>query len=137
MERRGRYYLSRVHKYGQLDSSKLIAAINKPATVVTGKYAWTITDAFSYESGGVNSYVFGKLSKFSPQGVVKVVDDQQKIQANRVEPNLIEASSSFVYVPAFEVVAFLHVWNQIEREVFAKRFARVIEETYGSFFCRM
>jgi hypothetical protein len=134
MKRRGRYYLSRVHKYGQLDSNKIIAAINKPATIVTGKYAWTITDALSYESDDKVLYVFGKLSKFSPEGIVKVVDDRLKVQANVIEPNLIEASSSFVYVPAFEVVAYLHVWNQIEREVFAKRFARIIEETYGSFF---
>jgi hypothetical protein len=103
MELRGRYYLSRVHKYGQLDSDKIINAIQNPATIITGKYAWIITDARAFTRNGKLEFVFGKLSKFSPEGIVKVVDDQQKIQTNRIEPNLIEASSSFIYVPDNEL----------------------------------
>jgi hypothetical protein len=51
-----------------------------------------------------------------------------------MEPNLIEASSPFIYIPEFSGIAYLHVWNQIDREVFASRFSRIIEESFGSFF---
>jgi hypothetical protein len=65
---------------------------------------------------------------------VKVVDEKQKAETSVIEPNLIEASSPFVYIPEFSGIAFLHVWNQIERDIFAKRFSRIIEESFGNFF---
>ena len=79
-------------------------------------------------------YVFGKLSKYSPQGSVKVLDEKEKAETRVIEPNLIEASSPFLYIPQFSGLAYLHVWNQIEREIFAKRFSRIIEESFDNFF---
>jgi hypothetical protein len=106
----------------------------KPASIVTGKYAWTITDAKVFEQNGQVVYVFGKLSKYNPVGSVKVVDEKEKAETRVVEPNLIEASSPFIYIPEFSGLAYLHVWNQIEREIFARRFSRIIEESFGNFF---
>jgi hypothetical protein len=132
MSRRGSYYLSRVIKAGQLNQETLIQAIARPATILVGKYAWTITDAMKYEIDGETVYVYGKLSKYSPKGTVKVVKQNSEMPV--IEPNLIEASSPFIYIPEFSGIAYLHVWNQIERDVFASRFSRIIEESFGGFF---
>ena len=132
MTRRGSYYLSRVIKAGQLNQDSLIQALSHPATIFVGKYAWTITDPVKYEEDGKILYVFGKLSKYSPEGTVKVV--RQNLETPIIEPNLIEASSPFVYIPEFSGIAYLHVWNEIERDVFASRFSRIVEESFDSFF---
>lgn len=139
MERKGRYYLSRVIKSGQLNPETLIRAISRPATIITGKYAWTITNVQIFERDGNIVYVFGKLSKFIPEGVVRVVNETEKAETDVVEPNLIEASSPFVYIPEFSGIAYLHVWNQIERDIFSKRFSRIVEESFDRFFveCRL
>lgn len=132
MARRGSYYLSRVIKSGQLNQDTFIKAMSKPATILVGKYAWTITDAKNFKDGRKTVYVYGKLSKYSPKGTVKVVKQNSELPI--IEPNLIEASSPFIYIPEFSGIAYLHVWNQIEREVFANRFSRIIEESFGGFF---
>ncbi len=134
MERRGRYYLSRIIKLGQLNQDNLIKAMIRPVSIVTGKYAWTITDVRVIKRNKKVVYVFGKLSKYNPEGTVKVVNEREKAETSIIEPNLIEASSPFIYIPEFSGLAYLHVWNQIEREIFAKRFSRIIEESFDNFF---
>ncbi len=132
MGRRGSYYLSRVIKAGQLTQETLIKAMGRPATISVGKYAWTITDAKKFEVDDRTIFVYGKLSKYSPQGTVKIVQENSELPI--IEPNLIEASSPFVYIPEFSGIAYLHVWNQIERDVFASRFSQIIEASFGNFF---
>jgi hypothetical protein len=134
MQRKGRYYLSRIVKIGKLDKGKFISALRAPATVRIGRYAWTITDVTLSENIPLPKYVYGTLTKFSPEGTVTVIDDQHKSQTNRIEPNLVIAASPFIYVPEFSGIAYLHVWNQIERETFAKRFREIICKTYDNFF---
>jgi hypothetical protein len=134
MDARGRYYLSRIIKLGQLNQDNLIRAMMKPASIVTGKYAWTLTDVRVFERNKKIMYVFGKLSKYNPEGSVRVVNEREKAETSVVEPNLIEASSPFIYIPEFSGLAYLHVWNRIERETFAKRFSRIIEESFENFF---
>lgn len=135
MIQKGRFYLSRIIKLGKLDKEKFISALQEPATVQVGKYAWTITDvSVSEDQNNRVIYVYGTLSKFSPEGMVWVIDKSQKSQQNRIEPNLVIASSPFVYLPEFSGIAYLHVWNQVERETFAKRFVEIIRETFENFF---
>jgi hypothetical protein len=134
MERQGRYYLSRIIKAGQLNQETLIKVLTKPATIISGKYAWTITDARVYERDNEVVYAYGKLSKYSPEGTVKILNKRERAEENKIEPNLIEASSPFIYIPEFSGIAYLHVWNEIERETFAKRFSRIIEESFDNFF---
>ncbi|RLD03644.1 MAG: hypothetical protein DRI32_07070 [Chloroflexi bacterium] len=135
-ERRGSYYLSRIIKAGQLNKETLLGAISNSATVLVGKYAWTITDVKFFERDNQVVYAFGKLSKYSLEGTVKIVGKQgkKKIETDLVQPNLIEASSPFVYIPEFSGIAYLHVWNKIEREVFARRFSTIIEANFDNFF---
>lgn len=40
----------------------------------------------------------------------------------------------FVYLPEFSGIAYLHVWNGIQEELFPRRFKTIIEATYQNFF---
>lgn len=46
----------------------------------------------------------------------------------------MEASAPFVYLPNFSGLAFLHVWNGIQEDVFPRRFKSIIEAAYDNFF---
>lgn len=123
---RGRYYLSRVVKSGTATHETVIAQILNAPVRNIGKYAWSITDA----TDGRNerpAFVFGKLTKFSSEGRVNVVDRTKKSQIEAPAPDLIVASSPFVYLPEFSGLAFLHVWNGIQEDLFPKRFASLVE----------
>ncbi len=50
-----------------------------------------------------------------------------KLQVRAIAPNLLEASAPFVYLPEFSGLAFLHVWNGIQEDVFPRRFKAIIE----------
>ncbi|HOY57898.1 MAG TPA: hypothetical protein PK640_07150, partial [Verrucomicrobiota bacterium] len=52
-----------------------------------------------------------------------------------VQPlNLLMASSPFVYLPDYSGIAFLHVWNGIQEDLFPKRFCSLIQAAYENFF---
>ena len=129
---RGRYYLGRVIKRGLLDQEKLIDAILESAVVSVRNYTWTITDAISGELAG-KPYVFGKLAKYYLQGHVTVVDSERRSQIDALTPNLLQASSPFIYLPEYSGIAYLHVWNGIKEGVFRRRFQAIIEATYENF----
>ncbi len=131
--RRGRYYVGRVVKLGVLDQGKLVAAIRESAVVSIRSYTWTITDIAGGSVGG-REYVFGKLSKYSQEGHVTIVDSESKSQMESLAPNLLRASSPFVYFPTYSGIAYLHVWNGIQEDVFRRRFKAIIEATYKDFF---
>lgn len=131
--RRGRYYLGRVVKLGQLSQAKLVDTIRRSGVVSFRNYTWTITDVVE---GSVNGhlYIFGNLSKYSQEGRVTVVDSARKSQVDALAPNLLQASSPFVYLPDYSGIAYLHVWNGIQEDVFRRRFKAIIEVTHDNFF---
>lgn len=129
----GRYYLSRVIKIGELDQEKLINAICNPPIIELGKFDWTITDVKDMRNEN-QPYIFGKLSKYAKLGHIKKVDEVTRTQVDADAENLLEASSPFVYLPNFSGIAFLHVWNSIQEEVFIRRFKMIIESAYDNFF---
>lgn len=133
MAKRGRFYLGRVVKLGRLDQAKLIEAIGSSAIVNVGKFTWTITDVERGDSSDA-PFIFGKLAKYSQEGHVTVVDSRLKSQVDAIAPNLLVASSPFVYIPECSGIAYLHVWNGIQQDLFTKRFKTIIEATYGNFF---
>jgi hypothetical protein len=65
---------------------------------------------------------------------VKVVDEAAKHQLQARARNLLEASAPFVYLPQFSGLAFLHVWNGIQEDIFPRRFKAIIEAAYDNFF---
>lgn len=130
---RGRYYLSRVIKMGSLTQDKLVSAILNAPVLRLGKFDWAITDAIDGRKEKPK-FIFGKLAKYSSEGHVKVVDPAKKSQREALAPNLLAASSPFVYLPDFSGITFLHVWNAIQEDLFPKRFSSLIQAAYENFF---
>jgi len=131
--RRGRYYLARVIKLGELNQVRLLDAIAKPPVVPIGQFEWTITDVVDRRSSTA-PFIFGNLAKFSKEGTVKVIDEPAKRQLEARAPNLLEASAPFVYLPQFSGLAYLHVWNGIQEDIFPRRFKAIIEAAFDNFF---
>ncbi len=131
--RKGRYYIARVIKLGELNQTRLLDAIVKAPVVALGQFEWTITDVVDKRSEKM-PYVFGNLAKYSKDGRVTIVDEPAKQQLQARAPNLLEASAPFVYLPQFSGLAFLHVWNGIQEDVFPRRFKSIIEAAYDNFF---
>jgi|SRR3990167_568535 len=131
--RRGRFYLARVIKLGELNQEKLLNAIVGAPVVPIGQFEWTITDVVDKRNANP-PFIFGNLAKYSKEGKVKIVDEPAKQQFQARAPNLLEASSPFVYLPQFSGLAFLHVWNGIQEDVFPRRFKSIIEAAYDNFF---
>ena len=133
MQKQGTYYLGRILKYGLLTSDVLVESIKNPLPIYVRKNAWTFTDVIEHKDN-IHHYVFGVLSKYSPDGEVVVVDTVERTEKKQNEPNLRIASSPFVYIPSHSGVAFLHVPNNIEQHVFVKRFCEIIKHTNENFF---
>jgi len=129
----GQYYLGRVIKLGQLNQEKLLDAIIKCRPLMIGKFSWAITDVLDARDNQI-PFVFGMLSKYYPEGSVTLVDTDTKHQIPAVAKNLLVASSPFVYLPNYSGIAYLHVWNEIQEDVFPRRFKALIEAAFGGFF---
>jgi hypothetical protein len=108
-------------------------AITNAATLTIGKFRWTIINVTDRRND-VLPFVFGHLAKFSAEGHVTVVDTNARALVDALAPNLLVASAPFVYLPDFSGIAYLHVWNGIQEELFSRRFKNVIEATYQNFF---
>lgn len=131
--RKGRYYMARVIKLGELNQGRLLDAIIQAPVVASGQFEWTITDVVDKRNDEL-AYVFGNLTKYSKDGRVTIVDEPAKQQLQAIAPNLLEASAPFVYLPQFSGLAFLHVWNGIQEDVFPRRFKSIVEAAYNNFF---
>jgi hypothetical protein len=129
----GRYYLGRVIKSGILDTDKLIDAIVKSKALTIRKFTWIFTDVVD---GRTNTlpFVYAKLSKYSREGQVTIVDPDAKSQIDALAQNLLVASSPFVYLPSYSGIAYLHIWNEIQEDVFERRFKTLVESVFENFF---
>lgn len=134
MRRERIYYLGRVRKLGSLDDAGILQAVQRTATVEANGFAWSFTDVVVGGAPSHPSYVFGFLSKYRPEGIVRAVDQSRGVRREHSEPNLLVESSPFVYLPAFSAIAYQHVWNKIERTVFVRRFCELVERAFGNFF---
>lgn len=132
MPHTARYYLSRVTKFGDLDDSKIIAAITSATSIARNTFHYTFIDAQT--KGNPPTYIFGRLAKYEPRAEVDVVETTLHEQAHRNVPNLLVAASPFVYIPEFSAIAYQHIWDRLEKEHFEKYFADLIVEKYGRFF---
>ncbi|BBQ28542.1 MULTISPECIES: hypothetical protein [Aeromonas] len=131
MEKNGRYYLGRVIKIN-LSQTELMNAIISSPIITKGKFDWTITDCVDARDNSI-PFVYGKLSKYAKDGHANVVDEGSRSQIKADVPNLVEASSPFIYLPEFSGIAYLHVWNGIQEDVFPRRFKSIVEEVFGGF----
>lgn len=129
----GQYYMSRVIKLGLLNQEKLLDAVLSAPVIERGKFDWTVTDVVDARTAEI-PFVFGNLVKYSREGKVIVIDEPAKQQLGADAPNLLEASAPFVYLPDYSGLAYLHVWNGIQYDVFPRRFEAIIERAYNEFF---
>lgn len=133
MAKKGTYYAGRVLKLGTLTQPSLMEALRNPVSIRYRGNAWTFTGIEEYKELGQH-YIFGRLSKYSPKGEVGIVDEKTRSEKKQIEPNLLVASSPFVYIPEHSGIAFLHVSNNIETQIFIKRFSEIVEATHSKFF---
>jgi hypothetical protein len=131
--RTARFFLGRVIKLGVLDQDRFIAALLEPATIQFGDYYYTITGPAQKKRDGM-LYISGNLAKFLPEGEVGVIEPEKHAAATREIPNILIASSRFVYLPDFSGIVYEHVWNQIENRRFETVLPRLIREKYSGFF---
>ena len=138
MPKEGKYCLGRVIKVGKLTPATLLTAIKNAPVFTSGKFNWTITDVEEDLDSPVK-FIFGCLAKFSAEGHLRVVDTKNKSSVDALARNLLVASSPFVYLPDYSGIAFLHVWDHIQEDIFPRRFKSVIEASFQNFFveCRI
>jgi len=98
-KRRGRYYLARVRKGGLITETAFRAALLRPSSVILGDYAWTFTDLVSGRVETGEDFVFGKLTRYEPSGVVAVLDLERHATGEQIARDLIVGSAPFVYIP--------------------------------------
>ncbi len=125
--------MGRVLKLGTLDQKKLIDAIKEPVSVNFRGNSWTFIDVEEHRDN-FDHFIFGRLSKYKPQGEVVVVDTEKRTEETQFENNLRVASSPFVYIPEHSGIAFLNIHSHIEQTVFINRFCSIVEETHSNFF---
>jgi hypothetical protein len=133
-QRRGRYYLARVRKGGLLTDEKLRDALLGPVDLTIGADAWTFTDVVAGTAEKGEPYVFGYLTRYEPRGVVPVLDRQHHTTREQIARELVIAKSPFVYIPSQSGIAYMHVWDLLERSMFVNYFPRVIVESFHNFF---
>lgn len=133
MSKKGTYYAGRVLKLGLLNQDKLLDSIKNPISVKYRGSAWSFTDVEEHDENGLR-FVFGRLSKYAPDGEVGVVDEFTRSEKKQPEPNLLVASSPFVYIPDHSGIVFLNVSGHIEVRTFVRRFCEVVEKTHHNFF---
>jgi hypothetical protein len=131
--RKGRYYLGRISKLGRLTQDMIVETLLKSPIITVGKYAWAITDPLNNLEKST-PFIYGELSKFDREGFVTKVDITSNSKVNEEAKNLLIASSPFVYLPDFSGIAYLHIWNQIQKDVFPRRLKKIIEDSYNNFF---
>lgn len=133
MGRRGRYYLGRAIKGGRLTQELLVSAMLRSPVLRIGKFSWTIIDVQQSKDEKFQ-YIFGRLAKFSAEGHIAVVDPNEKVHRDAKASNLLVASSPFVYLPSFSGFAYMHVWNDIQDDLFPRRIKQLVEHAYDKFF---
>lgn len=125
--RKGRYLLSRVVKIN-LTQNDLMDAICNPAIITVRNHNWTIIDIVDERYNEKLPFVYGKLVKYA-DGELDVVDEYEHKQSQSITSNLVKAFSPFVYLPEFSGICFLYVYNDIQDEVFPRRFKSIIEDS--------
>lgn len=131
--RKGVYYIGRIIKRGILTKEGIIEAILKPTPILKRQMAWTFINTQEYKQKE-DHFVYGRLSKYSPEAEVSIIVPERREEVRQQEPNLSVASSPFIYIPEHSGIAFMQVSNHITNKVFVKRFCDLIKTTHDNFF---
>ena len=135
-KRKGRYYLGRVIKEGQLTQEKLLEGIRHPGVFEKGKYKWTIVGC---EEGDVDGspYIFGNVAKYEDNGAVPVVREESRDEMEVTVHGLLVAKSPFIYfrrVFGNSIYACLECYRGMD---FQENIFKDNHRQVRQFFCRM
>ncbi len=120
---KAKYFLGRVIKLGVLSDELIVQSILEPETVLRGNHEFTFTEGREVELENGSIAVYGRLAKYSPKGEAIIVQTEEHREETAEIPNLLVASSPFVYLPEFSGLAYQHIWNFLEKSQFEKLFA--------------
>jgi hypothetical protein len=84
----------------------------------------------------LGEYVYARLAKYEPEGMIAKVDTAKHDEIDTQVDNKLIASSPFVYIPEYSGIAYQHIWNSIQQEIFVRRFSDIIVETFQKFFVK-
>ena len=124
------FYIGRLVKIG-FAVDNFLAALRDSQPYSEEEEIWSIVKVEEHKKNGL-SYFYGKLNKAKPDTQYKVLTADYKTEEEKVERNMIIASSSFIYIPEYSGIAFHSIVNQIEPRQFIKRFTQIIESTLGN-----
>lgn len=126
--RKSRYFLSRVVKIN-LTQEDLMDAICNPAIIKVRNHKWTITNIIDGRGDEkIGPFIYGNLTKYIDESVSIVNENQHELNQLLISDRA-KASSPFVYIPEFSGLCFLHVFNEIQSDVFPRRFKKIIEDS--------
>lgn len=131
MARNATYYLGRVLKLGTLTQDSLLQALEAPRPLVSRGGNWTFLDV---TAGPDRKYIYGRLARYLPEGKVDVVVPDTLSTEQQVEPNLLVASTPFVYIPEHSGIAFRANASRIDHLTFIRRFCSIVERSLDHFF---
>jgi hypothetical protein len=126
------FYIGRVVKTG-FSQEEFIEKLFDPSPYDDRKNVWNIVNMLGYENNG-RKYYFGKLNKANPDATVSVMTEDYKQEIEKEEPNMIIASSEFIYIPDYSGIAFHSIPNHIESKKFISVFCAIIEKSLKNFF---
>ena len=129
MARQSRFYLARVNKRGALTSQRVVEAFIEPMIISLRGSRYSFTDFREIRLNGNVGY-YARIAKYREEGAVTVLQEAKHVSVEASIPNLIEASSPFVYIPAFGGLAYRHMWNVFPRELFERLFSALVEQKY-------
>lgn len=129
MGRQEVFYIGRVIKIG-FDQQQLIETLLNPKALHEKKYIWSIVNTQELEIDGIN-FIYGKLNKSIPKGVVPVLSEKYDKEIEKEEPRMIVDSSEFLYIPEYSGITFRSISSTIEPKHFRRKFSRIIEDTIG------
>ena len=136
MARYSRFYLGRVIKLGEATSELLMRVVESAPVISVRGARYTFTDFKAFGDPRKPNGIFGRLTKYRPEGSVDVLKHDVHRVGSELVPDLIEASSEFVYIPEFSGIAYRHVWNSIQREVFERTFSQLFDSSELAFMAR-
>lgn len=134
MAQENTYFLGRVIKLGSLTNAGLVEALKDPVLVRRGDFVFTFTDIVASDDEQVPRYIFARLTKFTPEGAIAVVEPDRHVATQADVTNLLVASSPFIYLPAYSGIAYPNVWNKLEKTQFERAFVMLVEEKFSRLF---
>jgi hypothetical protein len=125
------FYIGRVVKTG-FSQEDFINIIFNSEPLNDGINAWNIVNTTMFENNG-RKYYYGKVIKAKPDAIVRVMSSDYKQEIEKEEPDMVIASSEFVYIPDYSGISFHSIPNHIEPQKFIRKFCDIVDKNLGGF----